>query len=305
MPFKVLKLTIDPPSEIFNGGLTTLLKFLYERDRGRTFTIPFITELKTTFKQYLTYFSDFVKYSKGKLIGFEVRDVVNGIELEVKTENNSETEIEQVKSYLQEYVSFIKTQVDEIMPNFEVELDTRSKDIVLLELKSQVRHLQTQVEIQTVRNSALIEDRDRYYNLLSNLTQNPPHFTIQNSASNLLTQSFNFDYSSNIQELSGFLNELRQTIPIEETYVTKELETIDTELLELEECGTDKTKINKTTFKKLKRILDLVNDEDSTLNKTLKTSKKAIGALQKVGKTYNKFAEWLAMPQVPTIFLGE
>jgi len=33
--------------------------------------------------------------------------------------------------------------------------------------------------------------------------------------------------------------------------------------------------------------------------------KKGTEMAQKVGKTYNKFTQWLAMPQVPDLFLGK
>lgn len=51
------------------------------------------------------------------------------------------------------------------------------------------------------------------------------------------------------------------------------------------------------------RLLDQINDPDSLLNKTISASKKGVAACQKVGKIYNKFAQWLGMPQVPDIFL--
>jgi len=53
----------------------------------------------------------------------------------------------------------------------------------------------------------------------------------------------------------------------------------------------------------LKRVLDQINDPDSLLNKTISASKKGVAACQKVGKIYNKFAQWLGLPQVPDIFL--
>jgi hypothetical protein len=50
---------------------------------------------------------------------------------------------------------------------------------------------------------------------------------------------------------------------------------------------------------KLGRFLEKLGDEKSDYHKVLKGAKKGIETLQKVGRTYNKVAQWLALPQVP------
>ncbi len=54
---------------------------------------------------------------------------------------------------------------------------------------------------------------------------------------------------------------------------------------------------------KMRRFLDKVEDKNSDFHKAIKGAKKGIEMAQKVGKTYNKFAQWLALPQVPDLFL--
>ena len=54
---------------------------------------------------------------------------------------------------------------------------------------------------------------------------------------------------------------------------------------------------------KLGRFLKKLGDEKSDLNKILGGAKKGVATLQKVGKTYNKIAQWLALPQVPDLLL--
>lgn len=56
---------------------------------------------------------------------------------------------------------------------------------------------------------------------------------------------------------------------------------------------------------KLSRFLVKLSDPDSNYNKVIKGTEKGIELAQKLGKTYNKFAQWLAMPQVPDLFLGK
>ncbi|MDQ1354183.1 MAG: internalin, partial [Acidobacteriota bacterium] len=56
---------------------------------------------------------------------------------------------------------------------------------------------------------------------------------------------------------------------------------------------------------KLGRLLEKMGDKDSKLSKILEGTKKGVELAQKVGRTYNKFAQWLALPQVPDIILGK
>ncbi len=56
---------------------------------------------------------------------------------------------------------------------------------------------------------------------------------------------------------------------------------------------------------KMRRFLNEIADEDSDLHKAVQGAKKGVEMAQKVGKTYNKFAQWLALPQVPDLFLGK
>jgi small GTP-binding protein len=69
-------------------------------------------------------------------------------------------------------------------------------------------------------------------------------------------------------------------------------------------ADTEKEKLKKP-FNKMRRFLEKLGDEKSDYYKLISTTKKGIELAQKVGKTYNKFAQWLALPQVPDLFLGK
>ena len=56
---------------------------------------------------------------------------------------------------------------------------------------------------------------------------------------------------------------------------------------------------------RLKGFLDKLDDEHSAIKKGVKGKQKGLTRLQKLTSTYNKFAEWLALPQVPKVFLNE
>lgn len=69
-------------------------------------------------------------------------------------------------------------------------------------------------------------------------------------------------------------------------------------------ANSDQEKLIKP-LTKLNRFLVKLSDPNSDYNKITTGTQKGIEHAQKLGKTYNKFAQWLAMPQVPDLFLGK
>ena len=69
-------------------------------------------------------------------------------------------------------------------------------------------------------------------------------------------------------------------------------------------ADTEKEKLNKP-FNKMRRFLEKLNDKNSDYHKIISGTKEGIILAQKVGKTYNGFAKWLALPQIPGLFLGD
>ena len=70
-------------------------------------------------------------------------------------------------------------------------------------------------------------------------------------------------------------------------------------------ADTEKEKLNKP-LNKLGRFLNKLDDENSDYCRSISKSKKGIESAQKLGKTYNKFAQWIpALPVVPDLFLGD
>jgi GTPase SAR1 family protein len=68
---------------------------------------------------------------------------------------------------------------------------------------------------------------------------------------------------------------------------------------------SSKTEKEKLTgpLNNLRIFLKKLGDDKSDYSKILKGAKKGVETLQKVGRTYNKVAQWLALPQVPDVFL--
>jgi hypothetical protein len=66
-----------------------------------------------------------------------------------------------------------------------------------------------------------------------------------------------------------------------------------------------KTEKEKLTgpLNNLRIFLKKLGDEKSDYSKILKGAKKGVDMFKKVGRTYNKVAQWLALPQVPDVLL--
>ncbi|MDR3085943.1 MAG: hypothetical protein LBU47_06480 [Christensenellaceae bacterium] len=118
------------------------------------------------------------------------------------------------------------------------------------------------------------------------------------------TTAFNFKDCS--VALQGDLHTLADRLGKDED--AKELEDIAKGLEEAKNLDDDNAKDllkRKGVLARLKEFIEEVQDEDSALYKKLKGVKKGIKTAQKIGRGYNSIAQWLALPQIPTPFLGK
>jgi len=302
-----------PPKEIIEGGVMKISLFLMNEwnkeqvNRFNYITLPLPDQLKTAVKQYLMYFNEYVLVAKGLRVHFEVKSVENGLEVEVLKEEATEN----ISRYLEEYLGFIKRNIDDIQPVFETTLPVLRQDLLVLELKNQLRHLQTSLDIKQIEikflNEKIADFEERaaqYYNLLTLETQRPQNLYLSAHSSSVANanSSSSFELKDTLLTLLKELGELRRELP-SQGELQEDLGLIDRELSEMKPAGDEPDQFNKTPLKRLKKILDQVNDPNSLIHKTISASKKGITACQKVGRTYNKFAQWLGMPQIPDVFL--
>ncbi|MBE0662296.1 MAG: hypothetical protein IH597_07500 [Bacteroidales bacterium] len=114
--------------------------------------------------------------------------------------------------------------------------------------------------------------------------------------------TFNFQ-NCNI-ELQGNLNDLARRLEKQGNKEDAEELKETAEILKEVKDITDKEEIReKGIAQRLKRIVEGMGDEKSRLHKTVKGIGKGISIAQDIAKEYNKIAQWLALPQVPTPFL--
>ncbi|TAJ14457.1 CBS domain-containing protein [Marinilabiliaceae bacterium JC017] len=115
------KLTIIPvvDKDYRYVGMITLQEVLKHLTQypNESFILPLQEELVTCFKQYLTFFNDYIKISKGKSYRIELEEVHGGIK--VKTNVNSRILFEEVKLLLGEFLNYLKTNISELKINVE------------------------------------------------------------------------------------------------------------------------------------------------------------------------------------------
>ncbi|MDD2339765.1 MAG: hypothetical protein PHG79_05765 [Methanosarcina sp.] len=98
-------------------------------------------------------------------------------------------------------------------------------------------------------------------------------------------------------------NKLRKEIKNIDPELKSELDEIQDSLDEVS-ADSEKKRLNKP-LNKLHRFLVDLSDSNSDYNKLITGTENGIEYAQTLGRTYNKFAQWLAMPQVPDLFLGK
>ena len=140
---------------------------------------------------------------------------------------------------------------------------------------------------------------------IDNSIVNRPHNELNASQEQSTAQAvqIDIDVKNGLPALQADFDKLKELLIESEPKTERKLTEIGDSLDELSP-NSDKEKLNKP-LNKLQRFLKDLNDENSDTHKILSGTKKGIETAQTVAKTYNKFAEWLALPQVPSVFLGK
>jgi predicted HTH transcriptional regulator len=126
---------------------------------------------------------------------------------------------------------------------------------------------------------------------------------VQTRESALKTQEPDIDVSIDLPAIQFDFSQLKDILGDADPMLKEELARIEDSLDEVS-ANTEKEKLKKP-MNKLGRFLRKLEDEDSTINMLLSDTKKGIDLARKLGRTYNKFAQWLALPEVPELFLKE
>ena len=132
-----------------------------------------------------------------------------------------------------------------------------------------------------------------------------PHIEVNPTMTQKTKVKTNIEINLNVDlpAIKTDFDDLKGTIAHIDPELKEELDKIEDSLDEVS-VNTEKEELNKP-LNKLGRFLQKLEDKNSKYHKIVSSTKKGIELAQKLGKTYNKFAQWLALPQVPDLFLGK
>lgn len=141
------------------------------------------------------------------------------------------------------------------------------------------------------------------YNIHNHQTFNAENI-IHGNNNQLTSNTFNIkdctiDLQSNFNELAA---ELSAEGHHEDA---KALETTAKVLANAEGCSDVKQLKKSGAMKRVERVLDEINDKESTLRKVVDGSRYGAGIVKDIAKGYNQLADLTGLPQVPKILLGK
>ena len=113
------------------------------------------------------------------------------------------------------------------------------------------------------------------------------------------------DFTVELPALQDNFSAFKRMMSSQEPALADDLKQIENELAAVDPHAGARQEVTLAPFTKLRGLLNEINDGDSTLHHAVKASKKAIETAQKLGKSYNKVAQWLILPTIPDLFLGE
>lgn len=260
-------------------------------------------ELRTSLHQYLVFFVDFVKVSKDKEVDFQVSSIPGGLELRVRSEGPEQAE--KVVTYLQEYVSLIGQNLDSLLFSVESAIDPTERGILVVELRNQLRMLQSSVEIRNVKIEYL-QSEVRYLREAFRVALSRPAPILINVSSTSNAEAEATSHVSvnvAISELQETFALLVEAIESSSPEISRELKPLAAELESLEEEAQDPGELDKPLLDKVRQVIVDIQNPDSRLGKVVRQIGSTARVAQRVAKAYNSIAQWVGLPQVPNVLV--
>ena len=111
------------------------------------------------------------------------------------------------------------------------------------------------------------------------------------------------DLRDNLPTIQSALAELKSAIPERSTRLKEDLAELSDNWDEV--CAGDDKERLKRPMARLQRFLMNIGDEKSDFNKVIRGVQRGMEMAQKVGRAYNKLSQWVGLPHVPDLFLGD
>lgn len=239
-----------------------LLKYLYEL-RGDAYyhtKIKLPNEFKLAIRKYLISFHSYVAQTKGKDIYFETKETEDG--LEIVTRATQETSLEDIQSYLNEYIALIDQSPENYAIDVQTNMTPRDYDILILNLKNDLANLKNAFEIASMQNKDLQKDVNYFKGIVFNFSKQTTQIDMNNSNNVMIqdsvkqsqnqlqsqTQSFDFEaFAQTLPALQGKLNYVKEEL---EDRPDKGNEEIQKLLKEIEKLQKGAEEVEKATEEK-------------------------------------------------------
>ncbi len=279
---------IDKRIQIKTNDVVNLGLIHKEKDVYRVH-IKIQDEIKTVIKQYLSYFSQYVKRAKKEMIDFYLSDTVDGFSINFKV--TDEDELENIKSYLSEYMSFTEKKEDEVVPLVVGKPSAYDMTMLALELRQQIRHYSSMLEstkdnLKVVSATLGIPYNELEHVSASTMIQGFQQLTEATPISNIYLeqtqQQSQYQIQSQTQELRNYLESLTGNLSeiidlIEDPKLKEEGEKVLNDIYPVVTQPTEKSISDVGMLPKLKNFSSKV--------------RKAVDFIDDTKETYNKFVE--------------
>lgn len=139
--------------------------------------------------------------------------------------------------------------------------------------------------------------------ILDNNEENKTYALLTHQVLDLLNEYELYQIKELKLNVDKLTDELKTGEPAPESdEVILELGEISREMQQMEEDGSTFEK-KQGVLNRIQIFIEKAQQPDSSYNKTIKMVQNGYGILQDVAAGYNSLAEWLAMPQIPRVFL--
>lgn len=177
-------------------------------------------------------------------------------------------------------------------------------DLDNIELRSELRVAKVKIEDQKELLAYKDAEVTRLQQLFSlSLTHQPTSIKIDNHLSNTNTQNTQINFKAELHQSHDDLEKLINLTDDES--IKNRLRDIQNALDNATTRETPEDVQNSSGMKKLGNLLNEANEVGTQANGLLEKGAAAIELLKKLGRHYNKVAEWCGLPVVPGVLVAE
>ncbi len=129
-----------PPSKVIRRGLYATMHYLTGESKKReaqrviiqVYNMP--NEIQMPFKQYIDCFNDLISNANDQPVKYDIKFIKNEFADEIQVQKD-------IESYLYDFVTFVKQNIDTVKHDFSDKLETSMIDMQVLEVRNQISSL--------------------------------------------------------------------------------------------------------------------------------------------------------------------